>query len=892
MRQLLLPMLAVGLFTTASAQYGTTPVFITGFTTNPVTSKNTMIADTVTNSIWVGYRDAGAAQYANNTWTIYDMANSGIPSNKVFAIAPNGVTHWFGTSAGLAKLMGNTWTVYDTSNSAITSNAVQALQPDGPTIWVGTDNGLCQFDGTNWVVYNTSNSSIAADNIKCITRDATGLLIIGTTGGLSVFNPVTQNWTNYTTQNSVLDVNTVLSVYCKSPGDVWLSTNNEVYHLIGSTLFSFSDFYETRLTGKPEDVKGFCTNNSGHLVFFSNKGLITLVPGELPEWKTIIVPGGVASTVVFLPDSNCYFLTRDFSSNQIVNGTMSRFDPAGFHPFIDGDKVDFKNGRFLDVNEVSAPILNRGDMHWNGIGFVSGNEPIYEVPKGGGAGTVFLTALWIGGLDQGGSLHQAAMTYRQTGRDFWPGPLDTVNVSLDSATAEQYDYIWKIDRTKLNDFQYHFAQGNVQNGSYIPDYDIIHWPAHGNQTLNQARNLAPFVDVNGNGIYDPLTGGDYPEIKGDQMLYSIFNDKFAPHTESSGAALGLEIHASAYAYACPNVDDSNKVINHTTFYKYEIFNRSTIPYHDCYVGFFQDVDLGFFGDDYVGCYPPANMSFVYNGDGIDGSSSTPAPGTYGSKPPTQANVFLNGPAAEPADGIDNDNDGTIDENGEVNLLTNFLYYENGFSYMGNPQTANDYYGYLHTEWLDGSPVTFGGTGYGGTTDTSWMYCDLPYTGGWSELTGPFLPGDRRGLSSAGPFNFGAGQKTVFEFAMVYTRDTTLQTGSQAYFDNMVNEVNKVSNWYRNNNAPSCMPWNVGIKEPPVVNTLQLYPNPATDNISLEYNPQLGNALYHVLDIQGRVLQSGKLAMGGKTTLGLNELPQGLYFIQLPEKGISSRFIRN
>ncbi|MBK7183400.1 MAG: hypothetical protein IPH89_10910 [Bacteroidetes bacterium] len=45
--------------------------------------------------------------------------------------------------------------------------------------------------------------------------------------------------------------------------------------------------------------------------------------------------------------------------------------------------------------------------------------------------------------------------------------------------------------------------------SYNVDPTILSWPAHG--TGNFSRNLAPFVDVNADGNYNPLTGGDYPK---------------------------------------------------------------------------------------------------------------------------------------------------------------------------------------------------------------------------------------------------------------------------------------------------------------------------------------------------------------------------------------------
>jgi len=157
--------------------------------------------------------------------------------------------------------------------------------------------------------------------------------------------------------------------------------------------------------------------------------------------------------------------------------------------------------------------MNRGDMFWD----VEVGVAKYEVPKGSKKNTIFSHALWIGGIDAGGNLHTAAQTYRQTGCDFWPGPLDTINGKTDSATAAQYDKIWKIDRFAIAQFQYYFQTGAVQNGSYTPNQDFLTWPARGNG--NYTRNMASFVDVNNNGIYDPLQGGDYPKIKGDQMLY-------------------------------------------------------------------------------------------------------------------------------------------------------------------------------------------------------------------------------------------------------------------------------------------------------------------------------------------------------------------------------------
>ncbi|MBK7668998.1 MAG: hypothetical protein IPJ32_17640 [Sphingobacteriaceae bacterium] len=184
---------------------------------------------------------------------------------------------------------------------------------------------------------------------------------------------------------------------------------------------------------------------------------------------------------------------------------------------------------------------------------------------------------WMGGLDASNQLHIAGQTYRQTGNDFWPGPLDTTNASIDSTTVMNFDKIWKVDYNDINTFITQFNLGNVPL-TYTPAIDILTWPAKG--TGNKAKNLAPFVDVNNNGIYDPLVGGDYPKIKGDQTLYFIFNDNFTTHSETKGLPLGIEVHAMAYAYGCPTILNGRNELAYTTFYDYQIYNRSSNNYHD------------------------------------------------------------------------------------------------------------------------------------------------------------------------------------------------------------------------------------------------------------------------------------------------------------------------
>ncbi len=430
----------------------------------------------------------------------------------------------------------------------------------------------------------------------------------------------------------------------------------------------------------------------------------------------------------------------------------------------------------LDINNVRTTIMTGGDMWWDLT------TARYEIPKGSGAHAIFAGALWIGGLDAGGQLKVAGMTYRQTGNDFWPGPLDTVAVSIEGSVCNEFDRHWKITRKEVDDFVTNFT-------TPIPGYStplvIQNWPGNGNSSDGQGRYLAPFVDVDGDGFYN-YQAGDYPgydvtgsagctrfQLFGDQTLWWVFNDKGNVHSETGAAAIGLEIHAQAFAFT------TNDEINNMSFYSYKIINRSTVQMNDTYFGQWTDADLGDAFDDYVGCDVARGLGYTYNGDANDGATAQAGAGTYGANPPAVGMDFFEGPIADTGDLVDNDRDGVTDEVGEQIIMSKFVYYDNDFSVRGNPENATHFYNYLSGFWKDGSPLTYGGNAYGGTT-----ICDFMFPGDsdplgwgtnfqpqayWDEVIAGNLPNDRRMLQSAGPFTLQPGAINYITVGAVWAR---------------------------------------------------------------------------------------------------------------------------
>ena len=122
----------------------------------------------------------------------------------------------------------------------------------------------------------------------------------------------------------------------------------------------------------------------------------------------------------------------------------------------------------LDINAVRAGLLTSGDLWWNGI------DAVYEISTGTGVDpdAMFAGALWIGGVDAGGQLRMAAQTYRQSGNDFWPGPLDASTGDAVPGHCEAFDRHWKVD---LADIEAHRLLSPPIALSDIPA-SILEWP--------------------------------------------------------------------------------------------------------------------------------------------------------------------------------------------------------------------------------------------------------------------------------------------------------------------------------------------------------------------------------------------------------------------------------
>jgi hypothetical protein len=869
----------------------------------PVIITRALLVDNNGNK-WVGLNTSGSAnvglaRYDNSTWTIYSTSSvPALPSNSVTALAKgSGGTVWIGTNAGLVRYTGTTFITYNTSDG-LPSNTITCIETIGSSVYVGTTAGLSRYDGLNFTNYTLANGKLPDDNITSLKAENANLVWIGGVDKLVKFS-INSSFTTSSYINTPLSPSPgkINCIYIDQQNTKWLGTTTKgVLIESGNGFVNASDTYTVFGSVIPTTVNDIAQGYHNGVLIRMNKstgksiGVMELAPGKKVYQYFYPLANKVSDQLE--REGTKLFISSVLSNNNLM---LYAFDENMYTMQLGEVSVD--NFKTLEINQVRAGIANRGDMHWDigadEIGSIGGN-PIYEVPKGSGKHSNFVTSLWIGGLDNANQLHGAAQTYRQQGNDFWPGPLDTVSAGTNNAVAQNYDKIWKVSYTDINAFITNFNNGHVQNGTYTVNEDILTWPAKG--TGNYSRNLAPFKDINNNGIYDPLTGGDYPLIKGDQALYYIFNDNLAAHG-SSCTPMGVEVHAMAYAYGCSNILSENPVLDYTTFYNYKIVNRSANAYHDVTIGLFSDMDLGNYTDDYIGCNVTGNYGYGYNADGND--QNVGGTNFYGNYIPAQGFAVVKGPLATTADGIDNDNDGIVDETGEECRLSRFVYHRSGFpavaAQQGEPVNCTDFYGYMNGQWLDGTPFTCGGLGYGGSTATHWIFSGDPNHTGvdtdpsntcgyWTEASAGNTPSDRRLILSTGPFNLGAGQTTEIEYAFVTSFDSTSSTNSNLRsVEKLQTDVQNVNQYYNLANKPACTDNPVSIKNRFKEDHFTVYPNPANSFITVHSTADNLKTTYEMMDVLGKLIFKTESSVND-VVIPVSDLKPGIYFLRLRANG--------
>ncbi len=291
-----------------------------------------------------------------------------------------------------------------------------------------------------------------------------------------------------------------------------------------------------------------------------------------------------------------------------------------------------KESAILSNGHLSSIVQSNGSLFAGKTG-----NPVNFLGDKNTANFMRYSSSWMSGVV--GDTIYANKNCKWDKQQLWPGPIDTVTNLPKNAV--DWSKVWRISRTDVEFHRAHFEFQGYQVSEFISN-----WPAKHNDN-NISPFMAPYIDWNLNGVYDP-ENGDYPSFEGDYACYFIANDLFGENIFPQANKLGVEIQGLVYAY-------DRKDLENTIFVKLFLINRSNNDYAPFYFGQYVDYQLGNRLDNRIETDVNRNMVFGFNGDAFDEDG-------FGKTLPAAATVFLNNTIHNSVGFVDGDTARTLPSN--------------------------------------------------------------------------------------------------------------------------------------------------------------------------------------------------------------------------------------
>ncbi len=179
---------------------------------------------------------------------------------------------------------------YDLPNTLVND----VVEDTHSMIWVGTEDGLFRYDGSKFSAYKQDLSnphSLRDSYIRCLFVDKEGHLLIGSRGGLQVYRPETDDFSEIARYADGSPApGDVAHIYQRANGEIWMTGNATVTLRIeadGTPILCANDFTHVvdMTEGITEDMDGriWLTKSVSDMYRLEINGEITRVEYENPE---------------------------------------------------------------------------------------------------------------------------------------------------------------------------------------------------------------------------------------------------------------------------------------------------------------------------------------------------------------------------------------------------------------------------------------------------------------------------------------------------------------------------------------------------------------------------------------------------------------------------------
>ncbi|MDR9399737.1 MAG: T9SS type A sorting domain-containing protein [Salibacter sp.] len=537
--------------------------------------------------------------------------------------------------------------------------------------------------------------------------------------------------------------------------------------------------------------------------------------------------------------------------NQIVRGLGGGYMMANLDS-------EFETIKKYDLGDFSVPVLPDGTIGTKSRN-EQGNQHFYK--NGGLAYSLHLAAK---GTNTSNQQELVTGGFSSEIRQRFDSTVFKSGAFQNDSNSKRNFITWKVTRSQIED---HIQNNN--SAGYETPKDIESWPAHGLVNEGESKCLAPFIDVDNNGIYEP-DKGDYPQIRGDQAVYTIFND-LRKSNQRPIEPIGLECHLMIYGYDSVN----NAALSNTYFISYTIVNRGNNTYEDFKTSQFINGGIGGFNDDLMGVDTVDQYIYSVNHDDFDEGQDLSK--GFGPNPPATALVSLSHDYTS-FTVTDGDTASKLDYPYTPQEKVNYMdgYKADRSSYYTNSFRATN------ASQASGTPTKF-------------VFSGSPYLNtGWTPISDQTISNDNHlhynaGIASSYHGTFEPGDTIYKDLAFTVAENSS--TGLYHELNDLDNQVSQIKQWFAQKQfdkwSRGCIAYNsVPDRDLTENSSFKLYPNPAENYVRIEFTDELNSSnQIEIFNTLGAMVRSQKVS-GKRANIQLDNMPAGIYLVRVSGSDIN------
>ena len=431
------------------------------------------------------------------------------------------------------------------------------------------------------------------------------------------------------------------------------------------------------------------------------------------------------------------------------------------------------------------------EVEVNSLGNITG-KGLYLLPDS--ISVLRFTGLWISAKRQDSSVI-GGVSLSELKHNYSPGPYHIL-----PQNAREWDRVYPADAQQISR---HIRDYNEPG--YILPQGIENWPA--TRPNNRPFPIAPFVDWNQNGIYEPHLG-EYPYIEGHNTVLSVYSNSLTHQSSGLGAPSGLECKDFTYLYWEPE-SRSQLLLKRVI-----ISHFGSQPLYEFRAGVFAHIELQQHPMQYIRSFPAWQAMSVYNlGRPQNG------PHEHGFAITIQ---FLN------------------------KRLNRSMYIElDSNSVTGMPGSVEEVNHYLNGRWRNGRNLFYGNNGVDGNDPAHYVFPANQDTTNpvfsWTEENSGMEPQPKAILLSPPPEVLMPGQSYELRYVIALSKNLSDS------LNELSNQIQSVQQLYKKGELSTVHP-------PPKTETVQtqLYPNPAIRGSEVKLKIISGTPTrVEIIDSQGK-----------------------------------------